>query len=707
LLFLTLPLRSNPEQFRSAGLLHNNEYAPASNSHRRKAVKEKREEYWLYVDHFFDCRFKEEHQETFRQIRIDIPRMCPLSPVLIFERLLFVWAVRHPISGYVQGINDLATPFFFVFLSEHLRLPEFVQDGIELDTFEVCELSDRQLKEVEADTFWCLSMLLECIQDYYTFSQPGIHLKVKQLKELIKLSDEKLYLHLESLGVEFLQFSLWDTYMCEKEGFSQFHVFVCGAISGIGLSSFSRKMNLRLGSRKRACIPCAKVHNSPTLSLPFDCLSLSLWEFPAIGWGWESDKKEREKQETSGWEKSYYYYPKAESVLIEMKETGNAILSSTEMDLKNVNIIVMKSFLFLTLPFVAILSNFGQLVYYTTMGAILMHLLHLKRAITDVLDSPSSEDAGFLRANQTAKNNCVDIELLRKHCWHGISTKSRPLAWRILCEYAPASNSHRRKAVKEKREEYWLYVDHFFDCRFKEEHQETFRQIRIDIPRMCPLSPVFGQPMVQEIFERLLFVWAVRHPISGYVQGINDLATPFFFVFLSEHLRLPEFVQDGIELDTFEVCELSDRQLKEVEADTFWCLSMLLECIQDYYTFSQPGIHLKVQELKELIKLSDEKLYLHLESLGTVDTYMCEKEGFSQFHVFVCGAYLRHWSEQLQSENEFEDVLLFLQNPPTADWDDIEIDALTADASSLMRNYRESIQQNIFDNCPCRNNGDG
>lgn len=29
-----------------------------------------------------------------------------------------MWAIRHPGTGYVQGINDLVTPFFFVFLME-------------------------------------------------------------------------------------------------------------------------------------------------------------------------------------------------------------------------------------------------------------------------------------------------------------------------------------------------------------------------------------------------------------------------------------------------------------------------------------------------------------------------------------------------------------------------------------------------------------
>lgn len=39
------------------------------------------------------------------------------------ERVLYVWAIRHPASGYVQGINDLVTPFFEVFLSAYIGEP--------------------------------------------------------------------------------------------------------------------------------------------------------------------------------------------------------------------------------------------------------------------------------------------------------------------------------------------------------------------------------------------------------------------------------------------------------------------------------------------------------------------------------------------------------------------------------------------------------
>lgn len=52
---------------------------------------------------------------------------------------------------------------------------------------------------------------------------------------------------------------------------------------------------------------------------------------------------------------------------------------------------------------------------------------------------------------------------------------------------------------------------------------------------MNPLLPIFQNKIIQDIFQRVLYVWAVRHPGTGYVQGINDLLTPFFVVFLTEY----------------------------------------------------------------------------------------------------------------------------------------------------------------------------
>lgn len=299
----------------------------------------------------------------------------------------------------------------------------------------------------------------------------------------------------------------------------------------------------------------------------------------------------------------------------------------------------------------------------------------------------------------------VDLKQLRKDCWLGIPHKIRPLAWRILSGYIPTNLDRREMVLKRKRDEYWHYVEQYFHTRYDEQHQTTFRQIHIDIPRMCPLIPLFQQKIIQEIFERILYIWAIRHPASGYVQGINDLVTPFFVVFLSE------FLDQDVDIGTFELPQLPREQIELIEADSFWCFSTLLDSIQDNYTFAQPGIQRKVNNLEELISRVDRELYQHLKSNGieflqfsfrwmnnllmreiplraTIrlwDTYLSEVNGFSDFHTYVCGAFLRLWSRQIRAERDFQGIMLFLQSLPTQGWNDQQICELSADAYSLMQ----------------------
>ncbi|KAI1709199.1 rab-GTPase-TBC domain-containing protein [Ditylenchus destructor] len=310
-------------------------------------------------------------------------------------------------------------------------------------------------------------------------------------------------------------------------------------------------------------------------------------------------------------------------------------------------------------------------------------------------NSSDGNDAGNNSSVETAET-VVNMDELRKDCWLGIPHKIRPLAWRILSGYIPPNLDRREATLKRKREEYWHYVEQYFHTRYDEQHQITFRQIHIDIPRMCPLIPLFQQKLVQEIFERVLYIWAIRHPASGYVQGINDLVTPFFVVFLSEYIH---------DVGTFDVAQLERKCMEVVEADSFWCVSALLDTIQDNYTFAQPGIQRKVHNLQELMKRVDKKLYEHFEAHGVEflqfafrwmnnllmreiplrATIRFERNGFSQFHTYVCGAFLRLWSRQLQSEKDFQGVMLLLQNLPTQSWNDQQICELTADAYSLMQ----------------------
>ena len=309
----------------------------------------------------------------------------------------------------------------------------------------------------------------------------------------------------------------------------------------------------------------------------------------------------------------------------------------------------------------------------------------------------------------------IEIEDLRKLSWPGLTHKARAKAWKILCGYLPGNTARQAEIMQRKQEEYQRYVDLYFPTRDQADRQDTYRQIHIDIPRMSPVVGLFQQRCVQEIFERILFIRAIRHPASSYVQGMNDLVTPFFLVFLRDGLQTlgkmnanddhgSNFVPADLEVESL---PLELRQ--SVEADSFWCLNVVLDMIQDNYTFSQPGIQVKVKQLEDLVQRVDSELHNHLTShdvsylqfsfrwmnnllmrelpvkasIRLWDTYLSQVNGHSHFHLYVCAAFLIHWKSELMKKTDFHTLLMFLQNLPTRNFAEKEIDLLVAEAYRL------------------------
>ncbi|KAH8367565.1 hypothetical protein KR200_002788, partial [Drosophila serrata] len=305
----------------------------------------------------------------------------------------------------------------------------------------------------------------------------------------------------------------------------------------------------------------------------------------------------------------------------------------------------------------------------------------------------------------------LDLVALKKISWSGVPRKMRAVSWRLLSKYLPPSSERRMAVLESKRQGYQDLRHNYFRVDSQDEtQQDTYRQIHIDVPRMNPQIPLFQQQLVQEMFERVLFIWAIRHPASGYVQGINDLVTPFFIVFLQEALS------PDTDLEKYDMSTLPEETRNIIEADSFWCLSKFLDCIQDNYIFAQLGIQEKVNQLKDLIQRIDVNLHRHLQTHGvdylqfsfrwmnnlltrelplhcTIrlwDTYLAESDGFALFHLYVCAAFLLHWKEQLMQQNDFQGLMLLLQNLPTHNWSDRQINVLLAEAFRLKFTYADA-----------------
>lgn len=165
----------------------------------------------------------------------------------------------------------------------------------------------------------------------------------------------------------------------------------------------------------------------------------------------------------------------------------------------------------------------------------------------------------------------------------------RCLTWKLLLDYLPNDEEIQAETLQRKREEYYEMAEHYFGIisydkveelfknrEMSQYEQKTIKQIRIDVYRTQPDVKLFSTPQIQMMMIRILFSWTMRHPASGYVQGINDLAAPFILVYLTEFL--PHLNQDNIyEIGEKDIEELDPESLIKVEADVFWCLSKLVD----------------------------------------------------------------------------------------------------------------------------------
>eukprot|EP01091_Cochliopodium_minus_P015828 TRINITY_DN572_c0_g1_i1.p1 TRINITY_DN572_c0_g1~~TRINITY_DN572_c0_g1_i1.p1 ORF type:complete len:484 (+),score=108.88 TRINITY_DN572_c0_g1_i1:31-1482(+) len=329
----------------------------------------------------------------------------------------------------------------------------------------------------------------------------------------------------------------------------------------------------------------------------------------------------------------------------------------------------------------------------------------------NVLDNGTQKDSRTIKLEEFLQAPYIETSKFSKLTWNGVPSKLRPVIWRILIGYTPSNRERRNTTLEMKRKEYVEFLQQYWfikDSERSEYEISLYKQISIDVPRTNPTIKLFQQDAVQVSLNKILYIWAIRHPASGYVQGINDLATPFFVVFITSYC------------EKWEDCKfesLTENQIMEIEADTFWCLSKLLDNVQDNYTVAQPGIHRMVQKMSELVKTIDLPLYEHLEKENVLfiqftfrwmncllmrefplhlivrmwDTYLSESDRFANFHIYVCVAFLVHWSEQLR-QLDFQQIMLFIQNIPTNNWDERQMEILLSQSymyQSLYQNFKK------------------
>lgn len=116
-----------------------------------------------------------------------------------------------------------------------------------------------------------------------------------------------------------------------------------------------------------------------------------------------------------------------------------------------------------------------------------------------------------------------------------------------------------------------------------------------------------GQEAHWEIVQRILFLYAKLNPGQGYVQGMNEIVGPIYYVFASD---------PNLEYRRY------------AEADCFFCFTALMSEIRDFFIKtldeSEGGIKQKMAKLSQLLHDKDEEVWLRLR----------EQELYPQYYSF-------------------------------------------------------------------------
>ncbi|KAK2999547.1 hypothetical protein RJ639_023607 [Escallonia herrerae] len=209
---------------------------------------------------------------------------------------------------------------------------------------------------------------------------------------------------------------------------------------------------------------------------------------------------------------------------------------------------------------------------------------------------------------------------------------------------------------------------------------EIIEQIDRDVKRTHPDMHFFSGDSLfaksnQDALRNILIVFAKLNPGIRYVQGMNEILAPLFYVFRTDP---------------------NEENVAYAEADTFFCFVELLSGFRDHFCQqldnSVVGIRSTITKLSQLLKEHDEELWRHLEvttkvnpqfyafrwitllltqefnfadSLHIWDTLLSDPEGPQETLLRVCCAMLVLVRRRLLA-GDFTSNLKLLQNyPPT------------------------------------------
>lgn len=244
--------------------------------------------------------------------------------------------------------------------------------------------------------------------------------------------------------------------------------------------------------------------------------------------------------------------------------------------------------------------------------------------------------------------------------------------------------------------------------QLRSEYLEIIKDIKKDVLRTHPESHFFNMLLIQKSMIRMLLIYAINHPSTPYIQGMNELIAPFFGVFAggSFNMSYLQLVNNFAKIEP----ELTEDLLLQVEADTYYCFCSFLDPLKQNFVNEFEGVFTNLEQLQQGIKSMDQKLHQHFTDqqvdilnfafrwnlcllirelplhlgIKLIDYYLVEECYPNELCVYLSLAMVLRFSFEMKQKNR-EDLIQFLQNVPTFDWGEQDIQLLVSESFILKK----------------------
>ena len=323
----------------------------------------------------------------------------------------------------------------------------------------------------------------------------------------------------------------------------------------------------------------------------------------------------------------------------------------------------------------------------------------LQIIVNKILSSPNqtiNNSSGFIES--LISKNKKNLQIFSENGLPDEIPILRSIVWKINLGYLPINNEEWEKILEDKRSSYFYYKDIFkkklleeynlynnYDKMSKEEKEKLdqktnkllLEQICKDVNRTHNQMDFFFKPTdennilsqkelieiidnrrncsmkdINDIYKinikethadvivRLLFIYSTFFPDISYVQGMNEIIAPIYYLF------------------SFDKTYGVESNIENIEADTFWTFNSLMSQIGDIFNREKDnentGINTKIKKLKKMLQILDLDLFEHFEKFK-VEYYTFAYRWFILFfsQEFLMIDILRLWDYLFAPDDKY------------------------------------------------------